>query len=53
MMAISSFLFNLKGYIIQKSEKKPSVAPGKPGEQLLTYVSLSFQKKSAVSVHYI
>lgn len=26
-----------KGYIVQKSEKKPSLAPGKPGEELLTY----------------
>ncbi|CAJ1073402.1 nuclear export mediator factor Nemf-like isoform X1 [Xyrichtys novacula] len=26
-----------KGYIIQKSEKKPSLTPGKPAEELLTY----------------
>uniref|UniRef100_A0A1A8BUI8 Ribosome quality control complex subunit NEMF n=1 Tax=Nothobranchius kadleci TaxID=1051664 RepID=A0A1A8BUI8_NOTKA len=29
--------FSGKGYIIQKSEKKPSLTPGKPGEDLLTY----------------
>uniref|UniRef100_H3DIP4 Ribosome quality control complex subunit NEMF n=1 Tax=Tetraodon nigroviridis TaxID=99883 RepID=H3DIP4_TETNG len=29
--------FTGKGYIIQKSEKKPSVTPGKPCEELLTY----------------
>nr|XP_046267885.1 nuclear export mediator factor NEMF-like [Scatophagus argus] len=29
--------FSGKGYIIQKSEKKPSVTPGKPSEELLTY----------------
>uniref|UniRef100_A0A8D3DQB7 Ribosome quality control complex subunit NEMF n=1 Tax=Scophthalmus maximus TaxID=52904 RepID=A0A8D3DQB7_SCOMX len=29
--------FGGKGYIIQKSEKKPSLAPGKPSEELLTY----------------
>ncbi|KAM4724268.1 ribosome quality control complex subunit NEMF isoform 2-T2 [Anableps anableps] len=29
--------FAMKGYIIQKSEKKPSLTPGKPGEELLTY----------------
>ncbi|KAK2825926.1 hypothetical protein Q5P01_020140 [Channa striata] len=29
--------FNGKGYIIQKSEKKPSLTPGKPSEELLTY----------------
>ncbi|XP_023208822.1 nuclear export mediator factor NEMF [Xiphophorus maculatus] len=29
--------FSGKGYIIQKSEKKPSLAPGKPSEELLTY----------------
>ncbi|XP_003962785.2 nuclear export mediator factor Nemf isoform X1 [Takifugu rubripes] len=29
--------FTGKGYIIQKSEKKPSVTPGKPSEELLTY----------------
>uniref|UniRef100_A0A3P9I5L2 Ribosome quality control complex subunit NEMF n=1 Tax=Oryzias latipes TaxID=8090 RepID=A0A3P9I5L2_ORYLA len=29
--------FKGKGFIIQKSEKKPSVAPGKPAEELLTY----------------
>ncbi|XP_068194100.1 ribosome quality control complex subunit NEMF [Antennarius striatus] len=29
--------FTGKGYIIQKSETKPSVTPGKPSEQLLTY----------------
>ncbi|XP_041668539.1 nuclear export mediator factor Nemf-like isoform X2 [Cheilinus undulatus] len=26
-----------KGYIIQKGEKKPSLTPGKPSEELLTY----------------
>ncbi|XP_039993054.1 nuclear export mediator factor Nemf-like [Xiphias gladius] len=29
--------FSGKGYIIQKSEKKPSLTPGKPSEELLTY----------------
>uniref|UniRef100_A0A672J5J9 Ribosome quality control complex subunit NEMF n=1 Tax=Salarias fasciatus TaxID=181472 RepID=A0A672J5J9_SALFA len=29
--------FSGKGYIIQKSEKKPSLTPGKPCEELLTY----------------
>ncbi|XP_034713378.1 nuclear export mediator factor NEMF-like [Etheostoma cragini] len=29
--------FSGKGYIIQKSEKKPSLTPGKPTEELLTY----------------
>ncbi|XP_030574071.1 ribosome quality control complex subunit NEMF [Archocentrus centrarchus] len=29
--------FRGKGYIIQKSEKKPSLTPGKPSEELLTY----------------
>ncbi|KAI3367622.1 hypothetical protein L3Q82_026464, partial [Scortum barcoo] len=29
--------FSGKGYIIQKSEKKPSLTPGKPNEELLTY----------------
>ncbi|XP_007565565.1 ribosome quality control complex subunit NEMF isoform X1 [Poecilia formosa] len=29
--------FSGKGFIIQKREKKPSLAPGKPGEDLLTY----------------
>ncbi|KAI4903712.1 hypothetical protein NFI96_030768 [Prochilodus magdalenae] len=29
--------FNGKGYIIQKSEKKPSMTPEKPLEELLTY----------------
>uniref|UniRef100_A0A1A7WC97 Ribosome quality control complex subunit NEMF n=1 Tax=Iconisemion striatum TaxID=60296 RepID=A0A1A7WC97_9TELE len=29
--------FSGKGYIIQKSEKKPSLTPGKPSEDLLTY----------------
>uniref|UniRef100_A0A4W6ENY6 Ribosome quality control complex subunit NEMF n=1 Tax=Lates calcarifer TaxID=8187 RepID=A0A4W6ENY6_LATCA len=29
--------FTGKGYIIQKSEKKPSLTPGKPSEELLTY----------------
>ncbi|XP_045918424.1 nuclear export mediator factor Nemf-like [Micropterus dolomieu] len=29
--------FSGKGYIVQKSEKKPSLTPGKPGEELLTY----------------
>ncbi|KAM9341035.1 ribosome quality control complex subunit NEMF [Symphorus nematophorus] len=29
--------FSGKGYIIQKSEKKPSLAPDKPSEELLTY----------------
>ncbi|KAG7224129.1 hypothetical protein INR49_019864 [Caranx melampygus] len=29
--------FKGKGYIIQKSEKKPSLTPGKPSEELLTY----------------
>ncbi|TNN61015.1 Nuclear export mediator factor Nemf [Liparis tanakae] len=29
--------FSGKGYIIQKSEKKPSLTPDKPGEELLTY----------------
>ncbi|KAL6105398.1 nemf [Pungitius sinensis] len=29
--------FSGKGYIIQKSEKKPSLTPGKPVEELLTY----------------
>ncbi|XP_068608392.1 ribosome quality control complex subunit NEMF [Brachionichthys hirsutus] len=29
--------FSGKGYIIQKSEMKPSVPPGRPSEQLLTY----------------
>ncbi|KAM4724267.1 ribosome quality control complex subunit NEMF isoform 1-T1 [Anableps anableps] len=29
--------FSGRGYIIQKSEKKPSLTPGKPGEELLTY----------------
>ncbi|XP_024116839.1 nuclear export mediator factor Nemf [Oryzias melastigma] len=29
--------FEGKGYVIQKSEKKPNVAPGKPAEELLTY----------------
>ncbi|KAM7376005.1 hypothetical protein PAMP_005758 [Pampus punctatissimus] len=29
--------FSGKGYIIQKSEKKPSLIPGKPNEELLTY----------------
>ncbi|XP_034530781.1 nuclear export mediator factor Nemf-like isoform X2 [Notolabrus celidotus] len=29
--------FSGKGFIIQKSEKKPSLTPGKPSEELLTY----------------
>ncbi|XP_010745067.3 ribosome quality control complex subunit NEMF [Larimichthys crocea] len=29
--------FSGKGYIIQKSEKKPSLTPGKPSDELLTY----------------
>lgn len=29
--------FSGTGYIIQKSEKKPSLTPGKPNEELLTY----------------
>uniref|UniRef100_A0A3Q1IA35 Ribosome quality control complex subunit NEMF n=1 Tax=Anabas testudineus TaxID=64144 RepID=A0A3Q1IA35_ANATE len=29
--------FSDKGYIIQKSEKKPILTPGKPSEELLTY----------------
>uniref|UniRef100_A0A8B9LAT0 Ribosome quality control complex subunit NEMF n=1 Tax=Astyanax mexicanus TaxID=7994 RepID=A0A8B9LAT0_ASTMX len=29
--------FNGKGYIIQKTEKKPSMTPDKPHEELLTY----------------
>ncbi|CAB1461125.1 unnamed protein product [Pleuronectes platessa] len=29
--------FSGKGYIIQKSDKKPSLTPGKPPEELLTY----------------
>ncbi|KAK5857562.1 hypothetical protein PBY51_010800 [Eleginops maclovinus] len=29
--------FSGKGFIIQKSEKKPSLTPGKPTEELLTY----------------
>ncbi|XP_034381092.1 nuclear export mediator factor Nemf-like [Cyclopterus lumpus] len=29
--------FSGKGYIIQKSEKKPSLTPDKPSEELLTY----------------
>lgn len=29
--------FSGKGYIVQKSEKKPSLTPGKPAEELLTY----------------
>uniref|UniRef100_A0A3B4GNS0 Ribosome quality control complex subunit NEMF n=1 Tax=Pundamilia nyererei TaxID=303518 RepID=A0A3B4GNS0_9CICH len=29
--------FSGKGYIIQKTEKKPSLTPGKPSEELLTY----------------
>ncbi|KAG8013295.1 Nuclear export mediator factor Nemf [Nibea albiflora] len=29
--------FSGKGYIIQKSEKKPSLIPGKPSDELLTY----------------
>lgn len=29
--------FNGKGYIIQKTEKKPSITPDKPHEELLTY----------------
>ncbi|GLD47970.1 nuclear export mediator factor NEMF [Lates japonicus] len=29
--------FTGKGYIIQKSEQKPSLTPGKPSEELLTY----------------
>ncbi|XP_053191485.1 ribosome quality control complex subunit NEMF-like [Scomber japonicus] len=29
--------YNGKGYIIQKREKKPSLTPGKPSEELLTY----------------
>ncbi|KAK1893582.1 Nuclear export mediator factor Nemf [Dissostichus eleginoides] len=29
--------FSGKGYIIQKSDKKPSLTPGKPTEELLTY----------------
>ncbi|XP_069008555.1 ribosome quality control complex subunit NEMF [Embiotoca jacksoni] len=29
--------FSGKGFIIQKSEKKPSLTPGKPAEELLTY----------------
>uniref|UniRef100_A0AAQ5XNA3 Ribosome quality control complex subunit NEMF n=1 Tax=Amphiprion ocellaris TaxID=80972 RepID=A0AAQ5XNA3_AMPOC len=29
--------FSGKGYILQKSEKKPSLTPGKPSEELLTY----------------
>ncbi|KAJ0009154.1 hypothetical protein NQD34_016569 [Periophthalmus magnuspinnatus] len=29
--------FNGKGYIILKTEKKPSLTPGKPTEELLTY----------------
>ncbi|KAG7511034.1 hypothetical protein JOB18_038635 [Solea senegalensis] len=29
--------FGGKGYIVQKSEKKPSLTPGKPNEELLTY----------------
>ncbi|XP_031703122.1 ribosome quality control complex subunit NEMF [Anarrhichthys ocellatus] len=29
--------FSGKGYIIQKSDKKPSLTPGKPSEELLTY----------------
>ncbi|XP_017271414.1 nuclear export mediator factor NEMF [Kryptolebias marmoratus] len=29
--------FSGNGYIIQKSEKKPSLTPGKPSEELLTY----------------
>uniref|UniRef100_A0A3Q2QMM5 Ribosome quality control complex subunit NEMF n=1 Tax=Fundulus heteroclitus TaxID=8078 RepID=A0A3Q2QMM5_FUNHE len=29
--------FSGKGYIIQKREKKPSLTPGKPSEELLTY----------------
>ncbi|KAM9842428.1 ribosome quality control complex subunit NEMF [Aulostomus maculatus] len=29
--------FSGKGFIVQKSEKKPSLTPGKPSEELLTY----------------
>ncbi|XP_044291971.1 nuclear export mediator factor NEMF isoform X2 [Varanus komodoensis] len=29
--------FNGKGYIIQKRERKPSLEPNKPGEEILTY----------------
>uniref|UniRef100_A0A3P8PVV5 Ribosome quality control complex subunit NEMF n=1 Tax=Astatotilapia calliptera TaxID=8154 RepID=A0A3P8PVV5_ASTCA len=29
--------FSGRGYIIQKTEKKPSLTPGKPSEELLTY----------------
>lgn len=36
-------LCHTKGYIIQKSEQKPSLTPGKPSEELLTYV-LCFNK---------
>lgn len=47
----------LQGYIIQKSEKKASVTPGKPCEELFTYVSdcclCVSRKKFAVSVYDI
>lgn len=39
MCCIHKLCFVLfKGYIIQKSEKKPSLTPDKPTEELLTYV---------------
>ena len=35
-----SLFFLSQGYIIQKCEKKPSLVPDKPAEELLTYEHL-------------